>query len=97
MHDEHPRWSGDKLYETAKAITTAEMVNITYSEFLPHLLGENAIAPYHGYDPSVDATISEEFEGAAYRFGHSIVSDGIEAFDQIGNVTSEQTLGSIFL
>ena len=96
LHKEHPNWSGDKLYETAKAITTAEMVNITYSEFLPHLLGENAIAPYHGYDPTVDATISEEFEGAAYRFGHSIVSDGIEAFDQLGNVTSEQTLGESF-
>ena len=43
LHEEHPNWSGDKLYETAKAITTAEMVNITYSEFLPHLLGEDAI------------------------------------------------------
>jgi peroxidase len=96
LHEEHPNWSGDKLYETAKAITTAEMVNITYSEFLPHLLGEDAIAPYHGYDPTVDATISEEFEGAAYRFGHSIVSNGIEAFDQLGNVTSEQTLGESF-
>jgi peroxidase len=96
LHEEHPNWSGDKLYETAKAITTAEMVNITYSEFLPHLLGEDAIAPYHGYNPTVDATISEEFEGAAYRFGHSIVSDGIEAFDQLGNVTSEQTLGESF-
>ena len=96
LHEEHPNWSGDKLYETAKAITTAEMVNITYSEFLPHLLGEDAIAPYHGYDPTVDARISEEFEGAAYRFGHSIVSDGIEAFDQLGNVTSEQTLGKSF-
>ena len=96
LHEEHPNWSGDRLYETAKAITTAEMVNITYSEFLPHLLGEDAIAPYHGYDPTVDATISEEFEGAAYRFGHSIVSDGIEAFDQLGNVTSEQTLGESF-
>jgi peroxidase len=24
-----PNWSGDQLYEMAKAITTAEMVNIT--------------------------------------------------------------------
>ena len=38
LHKEHPHWSGDKLYETAKAITTAEMVHITYNEFLPHLL-----------------------------------------------------------
>lgn len=43
LHQEHPNWNGDKLYETAKAITTAEMVNITYNEFLPHLLGGNDI------------------------------------------------------
>src|SRR3954471_11822440 len=96
LHEEHPHWSGDKLYETAKAITTAEMVNITYNEFLPHLLGKDAIAPYQGYDPSVDARISEEFEGAAYRFGHSIVSDEISAISNTGAFTSEQTLAQSF-
>jgi peroxidase len=96
LHEQHPHWSGDKLYETAKAITTAEMVNITYNEFLPHLLGEDAIAPYQGYDPKVDARISEEFEGAAYRFGHSIVSDEISAISNTGAFTSEQTLAQSF-
>src|SRR6476659_8686367 len=96
LHDEHPNWSGDKLYEMAKAITTAEMVNITYSEFLPHLLGKDAIDPYHGYDPTVDARITEEFEGAAYRFGHSIVSDEISAISNTGAFTSEQTLAESF-
>ena len=96
LHKEHPNWNGDKLYEMAKAITTAEMVNITYSEFLPHLLGKDAIEPYHGYDPTVDARITEEFEGAAYRFGHSIVSDEISATSNIGAFTSEQTLAESF-
>ena len=96
LQEQHPHWSGDKLYETAKAITTAEMVNITYNEFLPHLLGKDAIAPYQGYDPSVDARISEEFEGAAYRFGHSIVSDEISAISNTGAFTSEQTLAQSF-
>src|SRR3954471_18277845 len=96
LHKEHPNWSGDKLYETAKAITTAEMVNITYSEFLPHLLGKDAIEPYHGYDPTVDARITEEFAGAAYRFGHSIVSDEISAISNLGYFTSEQTLAESF-
>src|SRR6185503_7368417 len=84
LQEEHPRWSGDRLYETAKAITTAEMVNITYSEFLPHLLGEDAIERYRGYDPTVDPRITEEFAGAAYRFGHSIVSDEISAISNLG-------------
>ncbi len=96
LQKEHPSWSGDKLYEMAKAITTAEMVNITYSEFLPHLLGKDAIDPYHGYDPTVDARITEEFEGAAYRFGHSIVSDEISAISNTGAFTSEQTLAESF-
>jgi peroxidase len=96
LHEEHPNWSGDRLYETAKAITTAEMVNITYKEWLPHLLGEDAIQPYHGYDPKVDARITEEFSGAAFRFGHSIVSDEISAIDNLGNFTSEQTLAQSF-
>ena len=87
LQEEHPRWSGDRLYETAKAITTAEMVNITYSEFLPHLLGEDAIKPYHGYDATVDPRITEEFAGAAYRFGHSIVSDEICGFQRLCVVT----------
>jgi peroxidase len=96
LHKEHPHWSGDKLYETAKAITTAEMVHITYNEFLPHLLGPDAIPAYHGYDPSVNATISEEFEGAAYRFGHSIVSSDINGISNSGATTSEQALADTF-
>lgn len=96
LHKEHPGWNGDQLYQMAKAITTAEMVNITYNEFLPHLLGKNAIPAYHGYNPSVNPRISEEFEGAAYRFGHSIVSDEISAIDNYGAFTSEQTLAQSF-
>jgi peroxidase len=44
----------------------------------------------------VDPRITEEFQGAAYRFGHSIVSDEISATDNYGAFTSEQTLGESF-
>ena len=83
----HPEWSGDQLYDQARAIVSAEIANITYSEFLPHLLGADAIAPYTGYDPTVDPRITEEFAGAAYRFGHSIVSADTERLDENGAVT----------
>src|SRR5262245_46110758 len=96
LQKEHPNWTGDQLYEMAKAITTAEMVNITYNEWLPHLLGKDAIERYHGYDPNVDARITEEFAGAAFRFGHSIVSDEISAISNLGAFTSEQTLAESF-
>lgn len=75
LHGEHPEWNGDQLYNQARAIVGAEIANITYEEFLPHVVGKHAIAKYHGYDPSVDASITEEFAGAAYRWGHSTVSE----------------------
>ena len=85
LHDAHPNWGEDKLYEEARAIVTAELANITYTEFLPKLVGDR-IDPYTGYKPKVDATISEEFAGAAFRFGHSIVSGDTERIDNDGNV-----------
>lgn len=80
----HPTWSGEQLYQQARAIVTAEIANITYTEFLPHLLGRTAIAPYRGYDAKVDARITDEFAGAAYRFGHSIVSNEVEKINELG-------------
>jgi peroxidase len=96
LKQQHPGWTGDQLYQQARAITTAEIANITYNEFLPHLLGKNALAAYKGYNPKVNPTITEEFEGAAYRFGHSIVSDGIDSVSNAGATTSAQLLKDVF-
>jgi len=82
----HPDWTSDQLYQQARAIVTAEIAHITYTEFLPHLLGTNAIKPYRGYKAGVDARLTEEFAGAAFRFGHSIVSANLEKTDELGNV-----------
>jgi hypothetical protein len=42
----------------------------------------NRIDPYKGYKTQVDATILVEFAGAAFRFGHSIVSGDTERIDE---------------
>lgn len=96
LHEAHPTWTGEQLYQQAKAIVTAEIENITYSEFLPHLLGPYAITPYHGYNPHIDPTITEEFAGAAYRFGHSIVSAEIGQVGEQGQETAAQDLKDAF-
>jgi peroxidase len=96
LKQKHPDWSGDRLYQTARAIVTAEIENITYSEFLPHLLGPDALKPYHGYDPSADPRITEEFADAAYRFGHSIVSGTESKLDNQGNELQSQSLAQAF-
>ncbi|HET7879393.1 MAG TPA: peroxidase family protein [Acetobacteraceae bacterium] len=96
LKQQHLEWSGDQLYQTARAIVTAEIENITYTEFLPHLLGPNSITPYQGYNPSADPRITEEFADAAYRFGHSIVSGTESKLDNQGNQLQSQSLAQAF-
>lgn len=86
----HPSWTGDELYQQARAIVAAEIAHITYAEFLPALLGKAAIPAYAGYDPTVDPRISVEFAGAAYRWGHSTVSAETERKDEAGGVIGDE-------
>lgn len=69
-----PNLTGDEIYERARAIVGAQLQAITYNEFLPLLLGPNALPPYQGYRPNVNASISNEFATAAYRVGHTMLS-----------------------
>ena len=93
---EHNRWAdrirayapeatGDEIYEAARIVIIAELQIITFEEFLPALLGPDAIPDYEGYDDSVDSGISNEFSGAAYRFGHSMLSSKLLRIDRDGN------------
>jgi len=70
----NPDLSGDRIYELARRIVGAEIQVITYQEFLPALLGPDALPPYEGYDPELDAGIANVFSTGAYRFGHSALS-----------------------
>lgn len=81
-----PALSGDQIYERARAIVAAEMQAITYNEFLPKLLGRNAIPPYQGYRGDVNAGISSLFATAAYRVGHTMLSTQILRLDATGSV-----------
>lgn len=85
IRDAMPELAGDDVYKLARAIVGAEMQAITYREFLPILLGPNAIRPYDGYHPDVNAGITNEFATAAYRVGHSMLSSEIYRLDADGN------------
>jgi hypothetical protein len=70
----HGNWSGDRIYDTARAIVGAEIQVITYNEFLPMLLGADALPPYSGYKPEVNPGIDNAFSAAAYRLGHTLLT-----------------------
>ncbi|TWU24246.1 peroxidase [Novipirellula galeiformis] len=78
----NPARSDEEIFQAARVIVVAELQSITYNEFLPALLGDNAISDYEFYDASVDPSVANEFSTAAFRFGHSAVRDKV---DFVGN------------
>jgi len=82
---DHTDWEEEHIYEKARQLVGAMMQAITYREFLPALLGPNALAPYRGYRPTVNAGIANVFSTAAYRFGHSALSPVLLRIDAGGN------------
>lgn len=69
-----PDLSGDEIYQLARRIVGAQHQAITFNEFLPVLIGADAVGEYRGYDPSVDPSIASEFSAAAFRVGHTMLA-----------------------
>lgn len=81
----NPHLNDEQLYQAARRIVIAEVQAITFQEFLPALLGSNAIPPYMGYNPKVNPGIATEFSTAAYRIGHTLVNGDIDFLDNAAN------------
>lgn len=78
LHSVHPLWGDEQLYQEARKLNIAEYQIIIYTEYLPALLGPNALPAYTGYSSSTDPTIATEFSTVAFRFGHSLLDGEIE-------------------
>jgi len=82
LHKQYGDWSDDKLYWAARRVVTAEIQAITYTEFLPAILGKawHSMPPAH-YDPKLVPFMTNSFVTAAYRFGHSMVGESLLLYD----------------
>lgn len=92
LSEQNPDLTDEELYQQARAIVVAELQVITYNEFLPALLGSDALSDYTGYDSSVNASIANEFSTAAYRFGHSLLSPELVRIDEGGDIIEDGNL-----
>jgi hypothetical protein len=89
-------WSQDQLFEAARAITEAEWQNVVYNEYLPKLIGKNALDEYEDYDPNVDPSIINEFTTVAFRFGHDQSSQNQKPLNEDGSPVNPGGLFSLF-
>jgi peroxidase len=92
----HPEWTQDQLFEAARAITEAEWQHVVYDEYLPKLVGENAIKDYKGYKSSVNPAVINEWTTVAFRFGHDQSSNVFRTLAENGGSTGSFTLGQSF-
>ena len=76
-------WDDERLYQEARRILTAQMQHITYNEWLPIIIGrekmqELGLLPLQqgfsqDYNKNLNPSILNEFAGAAFRFGHTLI------------------------
>lgn len=76
---------GEFIYEASRAVVGAKNQVITYEEFLPKLVGNQTAADLQVIDPEIlSPGIAVEFSGAAYRLGHTLLTDQIRTIDGDG-------------
>lgn len=72
----------DFIYQSARQLVGAQIQKITYDEFLPVLLGSSSpTSSAASYDPTIDASVSNEFSTAAFRVGHTMLSSDLQLVD----------------
>ncbi|KAA0724256.1 Dual oxidase 1 [Triplophysa tibetana] len=76
LHEEHPSWSDEELFQAARKRVISTFQNIAFYEWLPAYLGIQ-VPSYLGYQKYVDPSISAEFEAAAVRFGLTLAPPGV--------------------
>lgn len=73
----NPHWDGERIYQETRKIIGAVLQHITYVHWLPKILGSTGmryIGEYRSYNPDIDASVSNEFATAAFRFGHTLIN-----------------------
>ncbi|KAL1488619.1 hypothetical protein ABEB36_014422 [Hypothenemus hampei] len=102
LHGINPHWGHEKLFEESRKIVIANFQHIVYQEFLPRILGWNAInlyglkllpqGYYKDYNPNCNPAAFSEFAAAAFRIGHSLLRPHIPRLDNNYNIVEPPIL-----
>ncbi len=99
----HPFLVDEDIYQEARRYLAAEWQNIVYSEFVPMVVGPTQ-ARKHGFNVDyaseymdyVQPDILTEFATAAFRFGHTLISEEIKFMNEEYRETEVHSLQDNF-
>ncbi|XP_071549834.1 dual oxidase 2-like isoform X2 [Panulirus ornatus] len=77
----HPDWSDEKVFNEARKWVIATYQSITLYDWLPKYVRAQPES-YQGYKPTTDPQVSNVFQSAAMRFGHTLVTPGVHLRDR---------------
>ncbi|MAT54575.1 MAG: hypothetical protein CMN32_08830 [Saprospirales bacterium] len=84
---QHPEWDDEQLYQHARKLVGGQLQAIVYEEWLPAL--GMAVPPYNGYNYQINPGITNAFNTAAYRYGHTTINSLLVRMDNEGNYLPE--------
>lgn len=99
-------WDDERLFQESRRIVIAEIQHITYSDYLPLLIGDENVQKYglkstdysitsgfmSDYDLNVNADVLNEFAAAAALFFYSNFDGKLRTYDKHGYITVEGPL-----
>ncbi len=86
--------SDQAIYQFARKRVSGLIQKITYEEFLP-AMGIHT-QDYSGYNDKLNPNIRTEFSTAAYRLGHTMVTDKMNLLGPGGNLIEQKSLFECF-
>ena len=66
-------WNGERLYQAARLVNEMEYQHVAYDEFVRRIAPNLPV--FLQYNPTINASISQEFASAIYRLGHSMLNE----------------------
>jgi hypothetical protein len=82
LSSRNPDWTDEQIYQYARKIVGGFIQQILFNEWLPSV-GIN-LPVYSGYQDKINPTVSNEFTGAGFRLGHTMLSSKIKRLNTDG-------------
>lgn len=82
-YQQDPNQTDEQIFQKARLWNIAILQHMFVDEFIPVLTGMT-LPPYEGHDPSVNGRLANEFTGAVYRLGHTLLPSHLRRRSRLG-------------